>query len=84
MNNLFKFSFKSLQHYQTKLISVRMSSNYLIQDSKYSFLKELGLSEKNMGVFAGHERWFGNGEVVESICPATNKKIAAVVQVFMN
>jgi hypothetical protein len=38
-------------------------SSYLIQDPKYSFLKELGLTEKNHGVFANHGQWFGDGEV---------------------
>ena len=41
----------------------RMSSSYLINDPKYSFLKELGLQEKNNGVFARHGQWFGKGEV---------------------
>jgi hypothetical protein len=41
----------------------RMSSNYLINDPKYAFLKELGLTEKNHGVFSRHGRWFGDGEV---------------------
>jgi hypothetical protein len=41
----------------------RMSSSYLINDPKYSFLKELGLQEKNNGVFARHGEWFGKGQV---------------------
>lgn len=41
----------------------RMSSQYLINDPKYAFLKELGLKEKNYGVFSKHGRWFGDGEV---------------------
>jgi aldehyde dehydrogenase family 7 protein A1 len=42
---------------------VRMTSQYLINDPKYSFLKDLGLNERNHGVFATHGQWFGNGEV---------------------
>ncbi|KAJ1351207.1 putative aldehyde dehydrogenase 7 member A1 [Parelaphostrongylus tenuis] len=52
------------------------SSSLLINDSKYAFLKELGLSENNCGVFYG--RWSAAGSVVQSICPANNKPIANV------
>lgn len=56
----------------------RMSS-FLINEPRYAFLKELGLAENNCGVFNG--KWFGNGETVQSICPANNKPIANVTQV---
>lgn len=36
-------------------------AEYLINDSKYSFLKELGLQESNLGVFDG--TWKGSGQV---------------------
>lgn len=52
------------------------SSRYLIDDANFSFLKELGLERTNKGVFNGE--WSGNGEVVKSIDPATNKVIAEV------
>lgn len=58
----------------------RMASSYLINDSKYSFLKDLGLNEQNQGVFAKHGGWRGNGEVVNSFSPANNRPIASVVQ----
>jgi len=45
----------------------RAMSNFLVNDPKYSFLKELGLSEKNPGVYDG--TWRGSGEV------ATNYKL---------
>jgi aldehyde dehydrogenase family 7 protein A1 len=48
----------------------------LISNSKYAFLKELGLSEENHGVFTGE--WKANGAVMESINPATNEVIARV------
>ncbi|XP_018560812.1 putative aldehyde dehydrogenase family 7 member A1 homolog isoform X1 [Anoplophora glabripennis] len=51
---------------------------YLINDSKYSFLKELGLQETNLGVFDG--TWKGSGKVVQSICPSNGKVIAEVKQ----
>ncbi|XP_065169766.1 putative aldehyde dehydrogenase family 7 member A1 homolog isoform X2 [Atheta coriaria] len=54
----------------------RMSSSYLINDSKYSFLKELGLQEKNCGVYDG--AWKGSGESVKSICPSNGQVIAEV------
>jgi hypothetical protein len=40
-----------------------MSGNkdLLINEPKYSFLKELGLKEVNDGVYNG--KWFGSGEV---------------------
>ena len=36
---------------------------YLINQPKYGFLKELGLAEENLGVFAGG-KWVGSGEVI--------------------
>ena len=36
-------------------------SSLLIEDPKYSWLKDLGLSAKNKGVFTGE--WGGSGEV---------------------
>ena len=39
---------------------VRMTS-YLIENPKYSWLKELGLDVENKGVFCGE--WVGSGEV---------------------
>lgn len=40
----------------------KMSSNLLIEDSKYSWLKELDLKSDNPGVFWGE--WGGSGEVI--------------------
>lgn len=40
--------------------AVRMSS-YLIDNPRYSWLKELGLEAQNKGVYCGE--WIGNGEV---------------------
>ncbi|ODN00945.1 putative aldehyde dehydrogenase family 7 member A1 [Orchesella cincta] len=54
------------------------SSAFLVNDPKYGFLKELGLSEKNAGVYDGE--WKGSGEVVTSVNPANGKPIAQVVQ----
>jgi len=53
-------------------------SSLLIDDPKYSFLKNLGLSAENKGVFDGS--WGGNGETVTSYCPANNQPIARVTQ----
>jgi hypothetical protein len=64
--NLFK-QIKLAKHFRNielVLISTRrMSSAYLINQPQYSFLRELGLDEVNHGVFAGHGRWFGDGQV---------------------
>jgi len=71
----------NLNNYKSVLFNIsRMNSNYLINDPKYSFLKDLGLAEKNPGVFSKHGRWFGDGEVIESMSPVNNKPIASVVQ----
>ncbi|CAF0974683.1 unnamed protein product [Brachionus calyciflorus] len=53
-------------------------SSYLINEPRYAFLKELGLSETNTGVYNG--KWFANGETIKSMCPANNKPIASVTQ----
>ncbi|KAF8356948.1 alh-9, partial [Pristionchus pacificus] len=57
-------------------ISLRMSS-LLINESKYGFLKELGLQEKNHGVFDGS--WKASGPVSQSVNPANNRPIAEIV-----
>jgi aldehyde dehydrogenase family 7 member A1 len=55
----------------------RMSSaRYLIDDSNFTFLKDLGLERVNKGVFNGE--WISNGEIIKSIDPATNEVIAEV------
>ncbi|CAG9833867.1 unnamed protein product [Diabrotica balteata] len=54
------------------------SGEFLINDSKYSFLKDLGLKERNLGVYDG--AWKGSGAVVQSICPSNGKVIAEVQQ----
>uniref|UniRef100_A0A8C7XHZ1 Alpha-aminoadipic semialdehyde dehydrogenase n=1 Tax=Oryzias sinensis TaxID=183150 RepID=A0A8C7XHZ1_9TELE len=53
-------------------------SSLLINQPKYSWLKELGLSEDNPGVYNGS--WGGSGEVITSYCPANNEPIARVTQ----
>ncbi|XP_037030436.1 putative aldehyde dehydrogenase family 7 member A1 homolog [Bradysia coprophila] len=54
----------------------RTMSAYLIDDPKYSFLKELGLNKVNSGVYNG--KWTGNGPTVKSIDPATGQVIAEI------
>lgn len=49
---------------------------HLVTDSKYGFLKQLGLTTENSGLFDG--RWGGSGKVIESVSPATGKVIAKV------
>ncbi|CAI9543826.1 unnamed protein product [Staurois parvus] len=53
-------------------------SSLLIHQPHYSWLKELGLTEDNDGVYNG--TWGGRGEVVTSYCPANNLPIARVRQ----
>ena len=38
-------------------------ASFLVDDPKYSFLKDLGLEKTNNGVYNG--KWFANGEVSE-------------------
>ncbi|KAL4714519.1 hypothetical protein ACJJTC_006565 [Scirpophaga incertulas] len=52
------------------------NASFLIQDPKYSFLAELGLQEKNVGVFNG--KWEANGPTIQSFSPANGKVIAEV------
>uniref|UniRef100_A0A672Z4Z1 Aldehyde dehydrogenase 7 family, member A1 n=1 Tax=Sphaeramia orbicularis TaxID=375764 RepID=A0A672Z4Z1_9TELE len=56
-------------------------SGLLINQPKYAWLKELGLSEDNPGMYNG--KWGGSGEVVTSYCPANNEPIARVTQATM-
>ncbi|XP_034840306.1 putative aldehyde dehydrogenase family 7 member A1 homolog [Maniola hyperantus] len=51
-------------------------ASYLIDDPKYSFLKDLGLDKKNVGVFNG--KWEANGQLIQSYSPANGKVIAEV------
>jgi len=51
-----------------------MTLNY----SHYNFLKELGLEEENLGVYAG--TWFANGAIYTSVSPIDNKPIARIKQ----
>ena len=57
-------------------------ASYLVNDSKYGFLKELGLAEDNSGVFYG--KWAANGPVTESVSPANNAPIAKVIFSFIH
>eukprot|EP01100_Stratorugosa_tubuloviscum_P013679 TRINITY_DN6_c1_g2_i1.p1 TRINITY_DN6_c1_g2~~TRINITY_DN6_c1_g2_i1.p1 ORF type:complete len:545 (+),score=256.67 TRINITY_DN6_c1_g2_i1:138-1772(+) len=57
------------------IITRTMASNNLTF-SKYSFLKELGLSEINEGCFDG--TWQSNGSIIETVNPATNEPIARI------
>ncbi|XP_039292847.1 alpha-aminoadipic semialdehyde dehydrogenase [Nilaparvata lugens] len=54
------------------------NGEFLIDDPKYGFLRELGLEKRNIGVYNGE--WKANGEVTTSICPANGKAIAEVQQ----
>merc|ERR1711990_853875 len=48
----------------------------LIEEKSYAWLKDLGLSAENPGVFDG--QWGGNGETVTSYCPCNGRPIANV------
>ena len=60
-----------------------MSEEKSFEYSKHSFLKELGIQEKdNFGCFNGE--WFGNGSVITSYNPSTGNPIATIIGVSIN
>lgn len=52
---------KYISNFRLINFTYRKSSSFLINDNKYSFLKELGLKEENVGVYDG--KWDANGSV---------------------
>ncbi|XP_019863581.1 PREDICTED: alpha-aminoadipic semialdehyde dehydrogenase-like, partial [Amphimedon queenslandica] len=46
-------------------------------EPEYQWLKELGLQEKNPGVYDGN-KWCGSGSVIDSISPINGRPIAAI------
>ncbi len=44
---------------------------------KYSFLKEIGIEQDNLGCFNGYE-WCGSGKYTYSVSPATGRNIARI------
>ncbi|CAG7716212.1 unnamed protein product [Allacma fusca] len=77
---LLTYGAKYLKHgkQQAYLFRNLSSGNFLVNDPKYSFLRDLGIEEVNNGVYDG--KWSGSGEVVTSINPTTGKPIAQVRQ----
>lgn len=67
----------SARHSLSVLNTSRMASTYLIDDPKYSFLKDLGLQRTNLGVYDG--TWKGKGPILKSVDPATGQIIAETV-----
>lgn len=83
---------------QKLIITVRAMSSkadYLVNQQKYSFLTELGLTESNYGAYDG--AWKGSGkvpsnfviifrvlthnfQVIQSICPSNGQVIAEVTE----
>ena len=51
-------------------------AEFLINDPQYNWLRELGLTADNHGVFYG--QWAGSGPVYESVCPADGRVIARI------
>ncbi|XP_020297922.1 alpha-aminoadipic semialdehyde dehydrogenase isoform X2 [Pseudomyrmex gracilis] len=51
---------------------------HLVTDPKYGFLKQLGITFENPGLYDGN--WSGSGKWIESISPATGKVIAKVCE----
>ena len=62
MNKVISLRTISNHHLNYKIfLRMASSSQYLINQPKYSFLKQLGLTEVNDGVFNG--KWSGDGNV---------------------
>ncbi|CAL1676861.1 unnamed protein product [Lasius platythorax] len=51
-------------------------TRHLVTDPRYGFLKQLGITVENPGLYDG--RWGGSGKLIESISPATGKVIAKI------
>ncbi|XP_076635538.1 aldehyde dehydrogenase 7 family member A1 [Colletes latitarsis] len=60
----------------TTYVSELQMVRYLVTDTKYGFLKQLGLTTENPGLYDG--QWGGSGKVIESISPSTGELIAKV------
>ncbi|XP_055616490.1 putative aldehyde dehydrogenase family 7 member A1 homolog isoform X2 [Toxorhynchites rutilus septentrionalis] len=63
-------------HTPKHLQTYRMASTYLVENDNFSFLKDLGLSKINDGVYNGN--WTGSGDTITSIDPASGNVIAEV------
>ena len=62
---------------QQQFSKMSSASSYLINQSDFGFLKQIGLTELNEGVFDGNS-WKASGQIVDSICPSTNTPIARI------
>ncbi|XP_034945489.1 putative aldehyde dehydrogenase family 7 member A1 homolog [Chelonus insularis] len=56
----------------------RLITRMLVSDTKYSFLKQLGLTAENDGGFDG--KWSSSGKIIESVSPANGNLIAKVYE----
>jgi aldehyde dehydrogenase family 7 protein A1 len=61
--------------HSSNLIAHRYSSSASANTAR-RVLQELGLKDENPGVYNGH--WSGNGQLVESVNPATGQTLAHV------
>lgn len=59
-----------------RVLQFQMTTRYLVTDPRYGFLKQLGITVENPGLYDG--RWGGSGKLIESISPATGKVIAKI------
>lgn len=59
LRNVNKGLFKRI--FELRTITIMQRSSYLIDESKYSFLKDLDLQRNNLGVYDGE--WKASGEV---------------------
>lgn len=75
MNQLAPHLRTCLRAYQ-QTAAMSSAAKFLVDDPKYSFLKDLGIERSNSGVYNG--KWTGSGPTTQSIDPATGSVIAEV------
>lgn len=60
-NNNMLITKKHFKKFSIRYLSSSFDGGFLIDEPKYSFLKELGLKKENVGVYNG--KWNANGQV---------------------
>lgn len=72
----------SRQLFNCSIKNYHIISRSLVTNSKYGFLKELGIESVNPGVYDG--KWSGSGKIIDSISPSTGEVIASVYETTKN
>ncbi|KAF7490966.1 Alpha-aminoadipic semialdehyde dehydrogenase [Sarcoptes scabiei] len=70
-------SLRSIICHRNQISRMMMSTKFLIEETKYDFLRKLDLDRTNQGCFTN--RWIGSGKTIQSINPANGEVIAEIV-----